>query len=206
MERCVQFKAESDNLLLAKMDERRGDFDASLACAGSNELLKRLIIRGPAVGISGAVLLDRADEDSARAEDFRPAYGGGEKVRVAKGDIGYGNGFANGLVLGSFGDADARVGEGGASDAAEKVDFKVQEVVESQSFGNGTGGVQLAAFCTLSIAEVKGVGIVIAGGESSTNGGIHSSGEADNSARAVLGHRFMLADGPTLEEIATRGD
>lgn len=194
MERRVQFKAEGNNLLLAKMDERRGDFDASIPRAGADELLKRLIIGRPAVRISGTVLLDRPDEDSVGAKDFRPAYCGGKEVSVAERHVGHGNGFANELVLGSFGYGDGRVSKRGASDVAEEVDFEAQEVAEPKCFGDGAGGLQLPVLGALSIAEVKSVGIVIAGGERGTDGGVHSSGEADNSARAVVGHRFMLAD------------
>src|ERR1700751_2196514 len=106
MERRIQFKAEGDNLLLAKMDKRRGNFDASIARAGADEFAKCLIIRRPAVGIARTVLLHRADENGAGAEDFRPAYCGREEMRVAKWDVGHRNGFADRLMLRRFGHGD----------------------------------------------------------------------------------------------------
>jgi hypothetical protein len=77
MEGSAKFKAERHDLLLSEMDERGGDFDASIAGSGADKLLKRLIISGTAVGVAGAVRLDRADEDGLRGEEFGPAYGCG---------------------------------------------------------------------------------------------------------------------------------
>src|SRR6185437_5040817 len=99
MERSIQFKTERYNLLLVKMDERRFDFDASVARSRADKLLKRLIIRRPAVGIAGAVRLHRANEDGLRPQHLGPAYRGGKEMGVAEGNIGYGNRFADGTVL-----------------------------------------------------------------------------------------------------------
>src|SRR6185437_11081192 len=98
MERRIQFKTERHNLLLAKMDERGFNFDASVACSRADKLLKRLIIDRSAVGIAGAVRLNRADEDGLGSQHFGPAYGGGEEVGVAERDVGYWYRFANGVT------------------------------------------------------------------------------------------------------------
>lgn len=219
MEGRMQFKAEGHNLLLAEMDERGGDFDASVARSGANKLPKRFVIRGAAVRITGAVLLDRADEDGARAEHLGPAYGGGEEVRIAEGNVGDGDLhptdvdlsvhpvnedlftgtpvvgapiFADGLSFGGFGNRDSGVGEGGASDATEEIDIKVQKIAEAEAFSDGAGGLQLAALGALPVAEVERVGIVVAGGKGGADGGIHASGEADDGARAGVGHTLIF--------------
>jgi hypothetical protein len=113
MEGCREFKAAADYLVLAHGDKRRFDADGAVARAGADELLKGLIVGGAAVGITGAVLLDGANIDRLRAEHFRPTDGGGEKVRVAEGNVGDRDAAADGvLICRGFGDIDICVGEG----------------------------------------------------------------------------------------------
>src|ERR1700745_34512 len=87
MEGRAEFKAAADYLVLAHGDKRRLDADGAVTCAGADELLKGFVVGGAAVGIAGAVLLDRADVDGFGAEHLRPTDSGGEEVRVAEGDI-----------------------------------------------------------------------------------------------------------------------
>jgi hypothetical protein len=53
----------------------------------------------------------------------------------------------------------------------------------------------LATFCALSVADVKGSGIVVARRESSADTGIHASTEQDDSALAMGGHDRCIAFG-----------
>ena len=72
MEGRGQFKAAADYLVLAHRDKRSFDADGAVARAGANELLKGLVVGGTAVGIAGAVLLDRTDVDRPRRRAPRP--------------------------------------------------------------------------------------------------------------------------------------
>ena len=49
------------------------------------------------------------------------------------------------------------------------------------------GGFQFAALGALAVAEVEGVGLVVAGGEGGADGRVHASGEADYGAGAGVG-------------------
>src|ERR1700760_2047284 len=98
MEGRRQFKAEPHDLLLPHMDERRGNFDVSVARAGADKLLKSLIIGRTAVRIAGTVLLHRPDQDGLRAQDLGPADGGRQEMRVAKRYVGDRNLRPDGLV------------------------------------------------------------------------------------------------------------
>lgn len=184
MEGRSQFNPKRDNLLLAEMDERRVDFDASVAGAFADKLLEGMVIGGAAVGVSRAILLHRADDDLLGSDDFGPAYGGGEEVGVAERNVGDRDGCANGLVLGGLRDCNAGIGERRSPDAPEEVDPEVEKVLKTKSLSNGAGRLQLPAFSALPVAEVEGVGVVIAGSEGCAYSGVHASGEADDGARS----------------------
>ena len=57
----------------------------------SNQILKRLIIRWPAIRIARAVLLHRPDEHRLRAQHFGPAHRRRKKMRIAKRNIRHRN-------------------------------------------------------------------------------------------------------------------
>src|SRR5260370_22152265 len=118
MERCAQFNSQPDDLALFQMDERCHDLDVSVFRAHFDELVERLVVRRPAVGIAGAVLLDGAYKDLLGPENLGPADRRREKVSIAKGDVGDGNLRANLGFLGWGGGYRASgVGEGGGAGA-----------------------------------------------------------------------------------------
>src|ERR1700726_3522627 len=122
MEWCVQFKAQPHNFGLAHVDERSGDLNGSFFRAGMDYAVEGFIVGGTTVGIAGAILLDCADKDFLRSQNLGPAYGGGQKMGVAKGYIGHWNGVADGVARGvGSGHSDAGIGEGGAPDSAQRV-------------------------------------------------------------------------------------
>ena len=128
MERRGQFKAKLNDLTLSHMDERSDNFDVSIAGAGANKLLEGLVVGRTAVGITGAVLLDGADEDLFRAQNLGPTDRCGEKMGVAEGDVGDGDRFANRLGWPGLGNGDRGVGECGAADLAEDVDLEREKL------------------------------------------------------------------------------
>src|SRR5271165_4464283 len=144
------------------MDEGGRDFDVSLARAGANDLLEGFIVRGAAVGIAGAVLLDGADEDGSGPQHLGPTDGCGQKVGIAKRHIGDGNRLANRGVLRCAGNGDGGVGERRAADAPEDIDLEMEKVAEIKGCSDLAGALQLTAFGALSVAEVEGIGLVVA--------------------------------------------
>src|SRR5271170_5866344 len=190
MERSGQFKAKLNDLTLAHMDERSDDFDVSLPSSSADKLLKRLIIRGTAVGIAGTVLLDGPNQHLFRPQHLGPADSGGEEVSVTKWNVGDRNRLANRFCFRSIRYSDRGVGQRRASDLAEDVDPEMQELGEMQRLGYGAGALQLAPLSTLAVAEVKSVSLIVAGRESGTDGRVHSPGKAHYRARAGhLGNR-----------------
>ncbi len=91
MERCAQFNSQPNDLVFAHGDQGCFDPDIALFCTHFDELIEGIVVGGTAVGIAGAVLLDCADKDDFCAQNLGPAYRGGEKMRVAEGDVGDGN-------------------------------------------------------------------------------------------------------------------
>src|SRR5271169_6542858 len=102
MERRRQFKAKPNDLTLAHMDKRGEDFDVSLPSPSANKLLKGFIIRRTAVGITGAILLDGANQHLFRTQHLGPADRGRKKMGVAEGDVGDWNRFADWLSFRGF--------------------------------------------------------------------------------------------------------
>src|SRR5215470_4820413 len=87
-ERRAEFGAELHDLAFAEPDDGSDDLDLRLGLrAQVDRALERFIIFGTAIGISRAVFGDRADVDSVGAEDFGPASGDREEVRVAEWDV-----------------------------------------------------------------------------------------------------------------------
>src|SRR6267378_5554854 len=79
----TEFEAATDDLCLAKCDERSRDLDASFFGAHTDDLIESVVILGAAVGVAGAVLLNRADVDRFCSQDLRPADRRRKKMRIA---------------------------------------------------------------------------------------------------------------------------
>ena len=84
MQWCTEFNTELHDLTLAQPDEWRGNADVAGLGPLLDERVEGVIVGRTAVGIAGAVLLYRAEEDGTCAEDFSPADGGGKEVGIAE--------------------------------------------------------------------------------------------------------------------------
>ena len=106
-------------------------------------------------------------------------------MRVAEGHVGDGNAAADGSVRrpAALGHGDVGVGQGRAADDAEDVDGERQELASCSSRSDGAGAGQFALLGALAIAEVEGVGLMLARGDGGADGGVHAAGEADDGAR-----------------------
>ena len=76
------------------------DFDVSFFRPGFDDLVEGFVIRRTAIGIAGTVLLDGANIDFSGSQHLGPTYGGGQEMRVAKGNIGDRDIVADGLTNG----------------------------------------------------------------------------------------------------------
>src|SRR6266581_4373548 len=81
---AIACAAGSIFVLVARPSEMQG-------CAQSDEFLEHPVIFQPAVRVAGAIFRYRSDVDRSCADRFRPAHCYGKKMRVAKGNIRYGN-------------------------------------------------------------------------------------------------------------------
>jgi hypothetical protein len=77
---------------------------------------------------------------------------------------------------------DVFICEGRTSDGAESVITNEELVLDIQTIANGEKRLLLAVFGALSVADMHGGGIVVAGRQSRANAGIHASAEEDNCA------------------------
>src|SRR3954453_7473385 len=59
----AQLEATADDLSLTECDERSRDLDACLFRAHPDHLVEGVVVLGAAIGITGAILRDRADID-----------------------------------------------------------------------------------------------------------------------------------------------
>ena len=59
MQGRTDFNSEADNLVFAHGDKRGNDLDVSFFRAFAGEAIEGVVVGGAAVGVSGAVLLDR---------------------------------------------------------------------------------------------------------------------------------------------------
>ena len=91
MQRGPELDAAPDYLAFLKRNHWRDDLDSGFgSCTGADQFLERVVILRPAVRIPGAVFRDRANVNRLRAYGFRPTYGHGKKMRIAKWHVGYG--------------------------------------------------------------------------------------------------------------------
>jgi len=60
--------------------------------------------------------------------------------------------------------------------------MEMEKVAEIKGCSDLAGALQLTAFGALSVAEVEGIGLVVARRKSRAYSGIHASGKADDSS------------------------
>src|ERR1700737_4630343 len=124
MQRGAELDALANDFAFLQGDYRRGDFNMRLgASAHANQFLKYAIIFRAAIGIAGTVFRDRADVDGVSADDFRPAYRYGKKIRVAKRHVSDGYFVRAGAVRDvlMLRDGDVSVGKRGSADGSKMI-------------------------------------------------------------------------------------
>src|SRR3954463_1283401 len=72
LQRRAQLEAATDDLSLAKCDERSLDLDASLFGADSDHLVEGVVILRAAIRVAGAILRDGADVDLLCFQNLSP--------------------------------------------------------------------------------------------------------------------------------------
>src|ERR1700730_3737374 len=157
MQRGAELDAFADDLAFLQGDHRRCDFNMRLrASAHANQFLKDAIIFRAAIGIAGAVFRDRADVDGVSADDFRPAYRYGKKMRVAKRHIS--NGYfvttrvgRNVLML-WYGDG--AVGKRGAADGSKMIQLNNQLLMHTIKIRDGFECLPFTFLRSLPITDV----------------------------------------------------
>jgi len=169
--------------VLAHGDKRCFDADGTVASTGTDELLKGLVVSGPAIRVAGAVLFDGSDVDGLGAKHLCPTDGGGEEVRVAEGNISDGDAGADDVWVGPLrrriGNGDAAVGKRGAADDAKEINGERKKLCELELVGDGPGGLEFALLGALSVAEVQGVGLMLLCRDGGADGRIHAAGKAN---------------------------
>src|SRR3954447_26593203 len=73
LQRRTQLEAATDDLRLAKCDERSHDLDACLFGADADDLIEGVIVLRTAVRVAGTILRDSSDVDLFRSQDLSPA-------------------------------------------------------------------------------------------------------------------------------------
>ncbi len=159
--------------------------NAPFLCAGADHLVVGLIVGWTTVGIAGTVLLDGSDVDLFRSQDFGPAYGDGEEVGVAEGDVGdgdlgwemrwhLGQGSGNGA-----GNLNGRVGEGRAPNGAQGFVAHDELIANAEASANGEESLALTGFGTLAVANMERSGVSVARSEGGADAGVHAAREED---------------------------
>src|SRR6202158_5371593 len=73
MQRSPELDASPNDLALLQFDDRGDDFDVRFwPCANLHQFLKCPVILGPTVRVAGAILGNRANVHSLRADGFSP--------------------------------------------------------------------------------------------------------------------------------------
>ena len=172
-------------------NQRRHHPDCSFFGARFHNFIERPIILRPAIGIAGTVRLNRSDVDFFGSQHFRPTDGDGEKMRIAKRDIGDGNAgpaMPEGESLAMrFGNGNARIGEGGSADGAQSFIAHQQPVANFQPVADAFEGAPFALFGALPVADMDGGRMVVACRKRRTNAGIHAAAQQDDGARLAGG-------------------
>src|SRR5882724_6254671 len=153
LQRRAQLQAAADDFCLAKCDERSGDLDASLFRPYADDLTESVVILGAAVGVTGAVLRDRADVDLGCSQHLGPTDRCGKKMRIAEGDVGDGD---PGADVAGFGDGDAFVSQRGPADLSEAAVLDEHALGDGEAVADLVERFALTPFGALAIADVHG--------------------------------------------------
>jgi hypothetical protein len=174
--------------------------DANQSIFGSrrDELVEGLVVRRPAVRISGAVLLHGANVYQRGSEHLGPAHGDREKVRVAERDVGDGHLRAN--LRPGRGHRQRGIGERRTANLAERLVAHHQAALDSKAVADFRERSLLASLGALSVGDMQGGNVFrafFAHGERGANGRIHASGESDYGINRA-GHKLIFPiSGPT---------
>jgi len=195
-EGSAEFSALVNDFTFFHVDDRRDDLDVRVGLgADADQLLEDLVIFGAAIGVAGTVFGNSSDVKSASADGFRPTDTDAEEVCVAKGDVGNGNFACTGVGELIFGDVDAIVGQRGAADGAEMLEFCDQALLNVVEVGDFVEGAAFAQFGALTVGGMKQRDVVwpvALASDSSANAGIHASAE-ENDRFAAVGHEELNA-------------
>src|ERR1700676_765316 len=158
MQGGAELDALANDFAFLQGDHWCGDFNVCFrAGARANQFLKHTIIFRAAIGIARAVFRDRADVDGVSADDFRPAYRYGKKMRVAKRDVSDGYFVSAGAVRDvlMLGDGDVPVSQRGAADGSKMIQLNYQPLLHLIKIRDGFECLALALLRALPITGVQ---------------------------------------------------
>src|ERR1700736_3126217 len=158
MQRRAELDALANDFAFLQGDYRRGDFNMRLGTsAHANQFLKNSVIFRAAIGIGRAVFRDRADVDGVSADDFRPAYRYGKKMRVAKRHVSDGYFVSAGAVRDvlMLGDGDVPVSQRGSADGSKMIQLNYQPLLHMIKIRDGFECLALALLRALPITGVQ---------------------------------------------------
>ena len=205
MKRCAQFRAESDDLVLPEMDDRRKDSDAGFRARTRNDRVgERVTERLRTVGITGTVFFDGAQIHTRCADGFCPRYPQAEKERISEGYVrdryvdtvhdGVGNGYVSVCQRG-FAHLPECVSSGGQA-TTRRYAVVVGDVVERPAFA----GVRPVA-----VVEEKKREIEILAGDGGSDAAVQPAaeqhdGELFHAPLTVATVRFMYDARSSMSE------
>src|SRR3974390_648121 len=156
MQRCAQVESPPHDFALLHADYRSHHFNPRFGlCASANQLLKHAVIFRPAIRIPGAVFLHGADVNRTCADGLGPAHRGAQKVSIAEGHVGYGDGARPRLHQLILGYLNLRVCERGAADCPKMVELDHQPLSDAVKIGNLLKGAPFSLLRPLAIACVE---------------------------------------------------
>src|SRR5882724_2359899 len=158
MQRRAQFDAPPDDLAFLQSDDRRYDFDLRFRPrAHADQLLEHAVVLRPAIRIAGAVFCYCAYVNRPGSNRFRPAHRHGKKMRISKGNVGYGNRAAMraGRAQLIFWDGNALVGERRSANRSKVVELHDETLSYVKPIGNLFEGAPLTLLCALAVTRMQ---------------------------------------------------
>src|SRR6516164_5633529 len=157
MQRCAQVESPPDDFALLHADYRSHHFNLRFGlCAYADQLLKHAVILRPAIRVPGAVFLHGADVNRSCADGLGPAHRRAQKVSIAEGHVGYGDGASRSrlhqLILGH---SNPRVCERGSADCAKMVELDHQPLSDAVKIGDLLKSAPFSLLRPLAIACVE---------------------------------------------------
>ena len=188
----AQLQAAADDLSLTECDERSRDLDASLFRAHPDDMIEGVVMLRTAG--SRSRLRDRANVNLLCSQNFGPADRRGKKMRVAEGDVGDGNLFADVLRLG---DGDAFVSQCRAADLGETAVLDEHALSDAEPVADLFEGIALTRLGTLAITDMHGRNVlcaVLMNGDGGADAGIHASAEEHDGAVVFSHFGYLVSD------------